>query len=478
MQLPKPFLGIFVLIPNVILICASTLFVILPERAIAAASVYPGCSAPQEPTGRALHAAAGAITDGNTANSPMSIERALRIARGGDMIYLAGGNYGVVLIEGKNAGFVTVTSEPGQHPILEGIKIGGYRPASHWIVEKLAISGPRPSGLNSNGWQNHPFLVEINNSSDIIINDNTIETTSGKYTWGPEVQGESSLEQLMSGVDAENSNCVAVVNNIVHNIFNGIAAGGDQTNGRGTRLLISRNHITEFSGDGIDHFGSNVAITSNTIENGHDQCKDLCIHNDGIQGWNYNNRTGIINSNVVISGNSITDRSEAIMAQPADDLHGITIFDGNWDNVAIENNAIVTFSWHGISLYGVNGATVLNNTVLSPDPRRSAWILIHLKKGDKEPTTYVTTVRNNIASTINIDRSVKGVISDHNLVVRDPKKVVAVFDPELGKYDLHLSKNSAAIGAGAPVMGPHEDIQGNKRAGKYDIGAYAAASLP
>lgn len=454
------------------------------ESANAASTpVYPGCSTPPPAPSRSLHVVPGAAASGDgTAKAPMSLERALSAAKPGDFLYLAGGDYGLVTLVGENAGFVTVSAEPGQKPVLKGLRIGGYHPgaAGHWRVANLVITGARDSGLMPGGWQRHPPLVEIFNSNDVILDGDTIQTVAGDYKWAPEIQGQSSPEQLVSGVDSENSNCVAVTNNIISNVFNGIAAGGDQLSQRGVRLLLSGNEIHDFAGDGIDHFGSHVIISRNRIENNHNECQDRCIHNDGIQGWNYNGKPGVINVDVLISQNTIVDRVVPQLEQPPNDFHGITIFDGNWDGVRVENNVVVASTYHGITLGGVENAEIVNNTVLSPNPARSAWIAIGIKKGDPASPHYTAIVRNNIASSFNFGQGAKavlGIVADHNLVTRNPRELFKEFDPRQGRYDMHLSKHSAAIGAGAKDKAPATDLEGRNRSDKIDAGALAADSF-
>ena len=95
-------------------------------------------------------------------------------------------------------------------------------------------------------------------------------------------------------------------------------------------------------------------------------------------------------------------------------MQGISIFDGKWDSIEIVNNVVVTNIWHGIALYGVDNAKVINNTVLASRPAKfPTWIMVHPAK-DKTPSKHVV-VRNNIASQISVGGF--DVEADHNIAL-------------------------------------------------------------
>ena len=110
-----------------------------------------------------------------------------------------------------------------------------------------------------------------------------------------------------------------------------------------------------------------------------------------------------------IEGNFITDLDQS----DNNYMQGISIFDGKWDGVEIINNVVVTNTWHGIALYGVDNAKVINNTVLPSRPEIMTWIMVHPGK-DKRPSSNVV-VRNNIAGQIIVDGL--QVDADHNLAL-------------------------------------------------------------
>ena len=148
------------------------------------------------------------------------------------------------------------------------------------------------------------------------------------------------------------------------------------------------NLIEHFGNDGIDMIASDVTIRGNIIRYGRHSPSEP-LHADGIQGWTAKDAT---NRNVVIDANFIMNTPSY-----GDNLQGISIFDGKWDGVVVSNNVVIDNTWHGIALYGVANAVVVNNTVVPSDPQKHpTWIMIHDLK-DKTPSKNVV-VRNNISS--------------------------------------------------------------------------------
>jgi hypothetical protein len=167
------------------------------------------------------------------------------------------------------------------------------------------------------------------------------------------------------------------------------------------------------------------------------------------------------------------------LAWPADDLHGITIFDGRWDGMQISNNLIVTDTWHGITVNRAINTSIINNTVAPTNPKRDTWISFGVDKNDPPDMRYNFVIRNNVAASISVGKreaALPGVVVDSNLKLRyadDFADNFVKFDPEHFAYDLHPTKRSDARGEGSAEGAPAVDIEGQPRKGKMDIGAYA-----
>ena len=429
------------------------------------ADVYEGCDAHFNEPGRVFHV---------SPNGEMSLADAIAKARGGDSIYLKGGDYGSVVIAGINTAFVTVAAEPGQTALFEHLAIGRRHSASHWLIKGIEVVGLVPPGLDQGQWDVHPSKINVSNSDNIVILDTVIGTSTGTYPWQQEVRGSPTPHPLTSGIDVENSSCVALTGDHIENVFDGITVGGDQVGSNGKRILIQHNEINGFAGDGIDHSASQLLISDNLITNAHDICADTCIHTDGIQGWNYHDRAGLINTDILIRRNIIISDSQPSVLLPADDLHGITIFDGNWDKVSIINNVVVTTTWHGISVYGGTNIDIIDNTVVGTNPKRNTWIMLNHQKGHlDEPPTH-DLVRNNVAQgyIFGQGKPVVGVTHDHNLQIKSLRGVFRVMDVDDRRYDLHPSARSLLVGRATLEGAPIDDANARLRVGLPTVGAF------
>lgn len=436
-----------------------------------ASDYFPICSAPGAGSGRTLTVDPSSPRPGGYSD----IASALKAAKPGDTISLMSGDYGTLNLSGVNqGGFITIAAAAGQTPHFSKLAIGqGNNRASHWRLSGLTISGMRNPALSKNVASQ---LIVLGNSDNIILEQNVIQSRAGAFDWRPESSGQAT--GLSSGIFATQASCVSLVENRISNIWDGIQIGGDQNGNNGKYFLVSGNVIQDYAGDGIDHFGSHIRIENNRIIDAHGICENKCIHNDGIQGWTFNNRPNLVNTDITINNNEIVGQTKPDLILPADALQGITIFDGNWDGVHILNNVIVVNAWHGITVYGARNVSVLNNTVISANPKRSTWIIYSPSKG-APPAAGSVIIRNNIARDIGTGAHLPadvGAILDHNLKVRnfeDFANIFVKFDPWNFTYDLHPSRHSSARGKGSAEDAPTTDIEGDSRMDKMDIGAYA-----
>jgi hypothetical protein len=437
--------------------------------------------------------------------TPSTLSSALGAAVAGDRISLASGNYGAVTISDKKySDFLTIQAAAGQKPIFSSFAVNS---SSHLVIDGITVIGGGVRAKSPGG-----ILVTLASNDNIVLRNSTVESTSGAFPWQEETGDLTTLDANVApsdGINASQGYCIAITGNTIQNVFNGIYVGGDETGTDGQNYLVSNNTIDQFAGDGIDNSASNILIQHNHITNSLDICNLQCIHNDGIQGWNWDDRLGITNENVLIDGNFIESQTNPNLNLASVDLHGITIFDGYWKNVSITNNAILTSSDTGISIAGVAGLQVVNNTVMNIPLNGSApvganWVFsgitwITLGGTTHEGgTTSAAIVRNNIGSLIAPTDSTDGncpytesfcphtadpaVEQDHNISLAQTsdtlKELFVKFDTTSNQYDLHLVGTAAtnpAIGTGSASLMPSVDITGMARSSSsVDLGAYAA----
>jgi hypothetical protein len=234
---------------------------------------------------------------------------------------------------------------------------------------------------------------------------------------------------------------------------------------------------------------------------------------DGMQGY-----PGAF-TNVVIDSNRIIRQTDPNLPFP-NYLQGIDAFDGDWMNLTVTNNVVVTSSCHGITYGSVHGGKIANNTVLDDGTdavtKASAGkvkcrpgITVNDKTHQGSSSNDVI-IRNNIANGLSIynvnpdmtmDHNIcvtidgkcgiltytskffggkpkwgvdrPGEYADHNVVDRRGAGGTFVnFDPGKLVYDLRLKPEARAIGAGNPADAPPVDITGAPRGTRIDAGAY------
>lgn len=394
----------------------------------------------------------------------------------GDAIYLMSGDHGNVQIIGAvNEEFITVQASPGQIPVLRSLRVDG---ATKWMFIGLKIQGAGDGSTNSLPGQaliDFGHNAQRGSTSDIIFTDGSVSTADNVSNW---TDLDWVKKPFMAGLRS-GATCVTISNNHLFNLRNAIGIDGDRT-------LVAENRIDNFGNDGIELVASHVIVRNNMITNGRHTTSEP-LHPDGIQGWTKN---GVTNKNITIDGNTIINFGES------NSLQGITIFDGRWDGLTISNNVVVTNVWHGVAIYGVENARIINNTVVASNPIKfPTWISVQNAK-DGTPSRNVI-VRNNIATQLTYAEF--GVTADHNIIadrmgtnvsgkptfvskpglygdynVIEPN-IYATFvtvDHSRHVYDLRLKPNSPAIGAGNSELSPKFDIVGKRRTVPPDIGAY------
>jgi hypothetical protein len=454
------------------------------------AGTYPSCAAPPSSFLKTFTA------------TPTTFSSILNVATAGDVIYLNSGLYGAVSVSNrKYSQFLTIKAGSGQAPVLSSLKVNSV---SHIVFSGLTVNGNGVRSKSPDG-----ILVYLGTSNNIVFEDNIVESTSGAFPWKSMGTVLNSSVAPSDGIIADQDYCVALNSNQIKNVFNAIFVGGDQVRRDGQNYMVAYNTIDHFAGDGIDHAATNIIIHGNHITNGLDICRSRCVHNDAIQGWNWYDRLGITNKNVVIDSNYI--QSQAVVNLPfAVALQGITIFDGFWENVSITNNVVLTSSVTGISIAGVNGLHIINNSVMNiPLNGASQSLMYWMYSGATWITAGGTTheggttshviVRNNIAPLIASTSASSTpyancpitesfcshtanpyVEQDHNLglvqTTYKARNLFVTFNASTAQYNLELNGTAAtnpAMLTGSSSLMPATDFLGHPRSPtSSDVGAY------
>jgi hypothetical protein len=402
---------------------------------------------------------------------------------GGDVIYLLNGNHGYIYLSGLvNTNFISIQALPGQNPVIGGLYVSG---ASHWSISGLTIQnvhGNLPGDVDG-------YLVYLVNgftgpADNIYIANNSVSSAPANVvsSWA----NQDWLNNASNGVIVYGPSQVTITGNLFQYVAGG--AGFVTCN----NVVFQSNTIDTFGEDGIDIKGDNLLIRGNRLTNNRN-LGDL-NHNDMLQGQIITSDIQRIYSNIYIDANTMIESTTPANFQYVDTeyCHGIGVFDGNWQNFNVTNNFIVVATWHGISLSGVNGGTIINNTVLSrfaqtnegyfgANPNNMAWIGVFNKKATEGGNAPVNvTVRNNVSMNFNLGTT--GVTADHNTTAiigtkTDPSQIFVAYNQAQAQYDAHINltdSNNPILGTGSTVLAPTTDITGGTRVLPMDEGAYAA----
>ena len=362
--------------------------------------------------------------------------------KSGDTIKLLNGFHGNVLARGYfNQNTITIEAETGHSPTLQGFHFQG---AENWALRGLTVS-PELGGTINGGSIVH---FETHNwhgpASNLSIEDSTIYSATDTSAW----TASDWNSKAGDGIKVSGENFV-IRNNQLKNVDFGINTNGDD-------IVASSNTIENFAGDGMRGGGSRVTFEDNSIMWSYDVNGN---HDDGIQFFD---GFGVTQSDVVIRGNRImTYPDPALPLTHA--AQGIGNFDGPLVDWTVENNVIMTSTWHGIALYSSVNAQIVNNTVLDITGTVDPWINV---TGSTNPT-----VRNNIAQAY-VEGGATGVTFDHNMDISLITASTIFEDWQNG--DLRLKAGSTAIDAGSGTLAPATDADGRPRplGTAVDIGAF------
>jgi hypothetical protein len=423
----------------------------------------------------------------------------------GDTIELMSGNYGDVVIgdylqQVVNPSFVTVEAAPGQTPVFSTLYI---RSTNKWVFKGVKVQ----SLLGTNN--NKQALVTVTDqgaarpTADIILENLQVSSADNTDGWTqPEWLARARVVGVYAkgGDNGADTTCVSVTNSHISKAIFGAEVMANN-------MLFSGNEIDRFGDDGIDYVASNILIAKNYI---HDALVlGNGAHMDGMQGYPGGS------TNVVIDSNRVIRQTDPKLSFPTY-LQGIDAFDGDWTNLTVTNNVVVTSSCWGIFYGSVHGGKIINNTVVDDGTdagtKNAAGRVVcrpQIAVGDKThqgSSSNDVIIRNNIAPGLSIynpdpnmtmDHNIcltvegkctllvyvngkpkwgvfkPGEYADHNVIERRGAEGMFVgFDPAKLAYDLRLKSGAIAIGAGNSAEAPPVDITGAPRGSRIDTGAY------
>jgi len=411
--------------------------------------------------------ASGSMANAGTAAKPWSTLEAVFAANKtfapGDLILLKSGYHGAPALKGNNTGFVTIRPAEGARPKLKTLTA---RSASRWVISGLDIC---PENEAMGTFATSEVVEFFDSCSYITFQDCFVRSAFDTSTWTV----SNWQDQAANGIRTA-ARYTILSGNRFENVAYGIRVRKTSTN-----TLVSRNTVKGFCMDGIVALGDDCIYEYNTISGSYVADSN---HDDLFQSWTTNTAGAIGGgtiSRVTVRGNifiSRTDPNQPLSTEP----QGIGCFDGVFQDWVIENNLVVSNTFHGISLYGAVNCKIVNNTVvqnpLNTSSNSRPWIQIYqhgdyVAGGTFPPASSGNLIRNNITANTAIMVAGGGTM-DHNQKTND----YTAWFTNYPAFDLTLKPTAPGVGAGEAANAPSIDLRELPRTLPYDIGAYEIQS--
>ncbi len=304
-----------------------------------------------------------------TVSSAAELTATLSKSLNGDVIQLAAGSYGNVILSGVNiVGNVTITSaDPNNQAVINGLMVKG---SSGLTFSHLDLSNVVA------GTQN---VFQVLGSRDVVMDHMTVH--------GPANLGSGIESALMM---VRSSTNVTVSNSEFYNGWHALSMLDN--NG----LTVSGNYIHDIRTDGIRGGGnSNLLITRNTLTDFYPAALD---HPDAIQIWTGNTTT---------SASNITITDNVIVRGNGGPVQGIFVRDQvgtlPYQNLTVTGNIVAGGRYNGIAIDHVNGGTMSDNIVAGITGETS-WI----RHTNSTNLTVANNQSTHYASAAKLDAGING----------------------------------------------------------------------
>jgi parallel beta-helix repeat protein len=399
---------------------------------------------------------------------------------GGDTIFLRTGQHGYTIVKGINTSNVVIMPQAGESPILSRIRVStsAATPSQFWKLFKLTIQSESTTGTSTPAYS----LVEIFPQASSITVSNCTITSSFNTTGWTRDDWRNRCNRGLTTIARLNSNHI-IENNMITNVAFGLTISSSST-------IVRGNKVQYFTNDGSRVLGSDILFEGNTICDLIKVMTNIENHDDLFQS--FTNASGVGQDtlkNNIIRKNKFINISDTTR-QYRGHAQGIGCFDGVFKNWKIENNIVLVDHWHGISFYGGENCTIINNTVLDPYPyspidpydNNSANIgpsWIRIDKKPNGPASFGNVVKNNLVANAVIIAAPSMGTASNNTVVGSISNYASYFlnvlqmdKPAL--FDLRLKSGCSAIEAGDNIYAPTTDFDGVSRPQgmKVDVGSY------
>ncbi len=333
---------------------------------------------------------------------------ALTAAKGGDIISMAGGNYGDVSIRDFKPTSTVILKSADQ-----------FNPAHFDTLAVRASQNLTFKGLDigrglKTGEADYFQITSVRDSSKIVFDGNHVH---GSLDGNPLNDGY--------GLVAQNVTAMTLTNNTFEQLTRGAQLSAV------TNMQVSYNRFLDLRSDALNADGSQNAVIENNIFKGFYPVDG--DHPDAIQVHNIGYDKPLTN---------LTIRNNALLPGGTGGPQGIWIAapgTQGFKNVVIENNLIYgEGSFNGIGLAGVTGAIVNNNTVISPTTdNKLMWIRISnssdIALGNNVAEDYVIeSTATNIRQTGNVNLRLTPALREQMADGHTPTLATDLIVPNIG----------------------------------------------
>ena len=302
----------------------------------------------------------------------MQLAVAISQATDGDTIKVGPGSYGYVVIRGDAFNQVNVGGNiilGGAPALSANVKIESLDPnnraqirsidvrvSNHWTFSGIDVLPPASGSAFT--------AVKFSGNNNRL--ENSIVSYGDNSSWtAADWNNNAGRGVLVNG----NNN--SFYNNYVHSVSGGFVFEHGATN---TQAI--HNTVNGVAGDAVKALGDHTLLENNLFKNFKDVNNN---HDDCVQSFSRQN--GVIGAGSVVG---LTIRGNLCIANEdhADPFYsgtqGYAIFNGTAEDWTIENNILVTSTYHGIFLAAAENALVTNNTILddngSINGANTVWI--------------------------------------------------------------------------------------------------------
>ncbi|WP_218961139.1 right-handed parallel beta-helix repeat-containing protein [Ruegeria sediminis] len=362
-------------------------------------SAAPACS------GNKITTTAAGAGQGQVIRNAAELSAALRKARGGETLALAGGNYGTLKIRATFGKSVTIRSANPKSPAcFSKLHLSGVR---NIVLDGLVFDYAFTQGDKDSF---SPFIIKA--SSDVTIANSVFD---GDYNAGV---GHGR------GLRITDSASVSILNSTFRKWWKAIT-GGNTSN-----LILRGNNIYDVRSDGMAFGGiSGLVVEANRLHNFR-----------GVQGRDHRDMlqimrsSGLRSTDVVIRDNIFDigrgDYTQTIFMGSS----GKNMNDPNMrhQNVAIENNVIYNAHVHGISVDGVDNLSIRRNTIIRV--RRAEGGNVSIPRINVLSSKYVVIEKNVVSSIGGFENQRDWVVIENAFVQDESPSAQGYYDREFIYY--------------------------------------------